>query len=93
MDFIVKLPPTANGLDSVLVIVNCFTKMAPFIAYTEEGFDAPKLAEIFLDNIVRLYRLPKDIVSDHGSVFTSKFWGAFLDLLQIKPNLSTAFHP
>src|ERR1039457_1904030 len=91
--FPVKLPPTPNSLDSVLVIVDCFTKMSHFIAYTEEGFDAPKLAEVFLINIVRLHGLPKDIVSDCGSVFTSKFWCAFLDLLQIKTNFSTAFHP
>ena len=93
MDFIVKLHPTPNGLDSVQVIVDHFTKMAHFIAYTEERFDAPKLAEVFLNNIVQLHGLPKDIVSDHGSVFTSKFWCAFLDLLQIKPNFSTGFHP
>ena len=67
--------------------------MAHFIAYKEEGFDAPELAEVFLCNIVRLHGLPKDIVSDCGSVFTSKFWGALLDLLLIKPNFSTSFHP
>ena len=67
--------------------------MAHFIAYTEEGFDAPELAEVFLHNIVRLHGLPKDIVSDRGSVFTSKFWCAFVKLLQIKPNFSTSFHP
>jgi hypothetical protein len=59
----------------------------------EEGFDAPELAEVFLRNIVRLHGLPKDIVSDCGSVFTSKFWCAFLGLLQINPNFSTSFHP
>ena len=93
MDFIVKLPPTPQGLDSILVFVDRFTKMAHFIAYTEEGFDAPELAEVFLRNIVRLHGLPKDIVSDRGSVFTSKFWGAFLNLLHVQPNFSTSFHP
>ena len=93
MDFIVKLPPTPQGLDSILVFVDRFTKMAHFIAYTEEGFDAPELAEVFLHNIVRQHGLPKDIVSDHGSVFMSKFWCAFVKLLPIKPNFSTSFHP
>jgi hypothetical protein len=32
-------------------------------------------------------------VSDRGSVFTSKFWQTFTRLLDIKPNMSTAFHP
>ena len=81
MDFIVKLPPTPQGLDSILVVVDQFTKMAHFMVYQEDGFDALALAEVFLHNIVQLHGLPKDIVSDQGSVFTSKFWCAFLDLL------------
>ena len=67
--------------------------MAHFVAYKEEGFDAPELAEVFLRNIIRLHGLPKDIVSACGSIFSSKFWGAFLDLLQVKPNFSTLFYP
>jgi len=48
---------------------------------------------LFLQNIVRLHGLLKEIISDRGSVFTSKFWQQLLSQLQIKSNLSTAFHP
>src|SRR5262249_44047757 len=37
--------------------------------------------------------LPDDIVSDRDKIFTSKLWSHLLTALDIKPNLSTAFHP
>src|SRR4051794_19823325 len=72
MDSIVKLP-LSNGFDSILVVVNRFTKMAHFIPYQELGFDAPNLATLYQQHIFRLHGLPKDIVSDRGPVFNSKF--------------------
>jgi len=92
MDSIVKLP-LSNGFDSILVIVDRFTKMAHFIPYQELGFDAPNLATLYQQHIFRLHGLPKDIVSDRGPVFNSKFWRAFTSGLGIKCNFSTAFHP
>ena len=68
------------------------TKESHFIPCDAE-ITAPHLASLFLQNIYRLHGLPKDIVSDRGSLFTSKFWKSFLKLLSIQPNYSTAFHP
>jgi hypothetical protein len=92
MDSIVKLP-SSKGFDSILVIVDRFTKMAHFIPYKEQGFDAPNLATTYQDQIFRLHGLPKDIISDRGPVFNSKFWREFTSGLGIKCNFSTAFHP
>jgi hypothetical protein len=92
MDSIVKLPPS-KGFDSILVIVDRFTKMAHFIPYKEQGFNAPNLATIYQDQVFQLHGLPKDIISDHGPVFNSKFWRKFTARLGIKCNFSTAFHP
>jgi len=69
-----------------------FSKMAHFIPCLD-SITASELASVFLQNIVRLHGLPKEIISDRGSVFTSKFWQQLLSQLQIKSNLSTAFHP
>lgn len=33
------------------------------------------------------------MVSDRGSLFTSKFWAALSHLLDIQRRLSTAYHP
>ena len=55
--------------------------------------DAPGLAEVILDVVVRHHGLPDSIVSDRGSLFTSKFWSSLCYFLGIKRRLSTAFHP
>ena len=54
---------------------------------------APALAEVILNVVVRHHGLPDSIVSDRGSVFTSKFWSSLCYFLSIKQRLSTAFHP
>jgi transposase InsO family protein len=43
--------------------------------------------------IFRLHGILKDIVSDRGPIFTSKFWKAFASGLNIKLNFSAAYHP
>jgi hypothetical protein len=66
--------------------------MAHYIP-TNETVTADALANMLIRDIVRLHGVPKSIVSDRGSVFTSGFWTTFGSLLQIRRNLSTAFHP
>ena len=91
MDHITDLP-RSKSFDSVLIVVDRLTKMTHFIKANKTD-TARTLAQQFLDNIFRLHGIPKDIVSDRGTLFTSKWWIEFLRLLQVKPNLSTAFHP
>jgi len=91
MDFIIGLPESQKNT-AILVIVDRLTKMSHFIP-TKNEIDAPTTARLFLENIYRLHGLPNDIVSDRGSIFTSKFWKALMNLLTIKTNMSTAFHP
>ncbi len=55
--------------------------------------NAPGLAKIILDIVVRHNDLPNLIVNDQGSVFTSKFWSSLCYFFGIKQRLSTAFHP
>lgn len=92
MDAIVKLP-LSSGCDSILTVVDRFSKMAHFIPFKEQGFDAPALARLFQHHIFRLHGVPADIVSDRGATFNSKFWRAFTSGLGTKCNFSTAFHP
>ena len=54
---------------------------------------AADFARTFEKHIHRLHGLPKDIVSDRGTLFTSAFWRDVCRQLDIKQNLSTAFHP
>ena len=55
--------------------------------------DAPGLAEVIIDMVVRYHDLLDSIVTDQGSLFTSKFWSSLCYFLGIKRKLSTAFHP
>ena len=54
--------------------------------------NAPGLAEVIIDVVVRHHGLSDSIISDHGAIFTSKFWSSLCYFLGIKRRLSTAFH-
>ena len=91
MDFVVGLP-MSKGFNSICVIVDRFSKMAHFIPCLDT-ITASQLSSVFMRSIVRLHGFPNEIISDRGSVFTSKFWQQLLLQLRIKSSLSTAFHP
>jgi hypothetical protein len=63
MDFIIGLPRTQRGFDSIWVIVDCLTKVAHFIP-VRTTYSNAKLAELYLERIVSLHGVPKKIVSD-----------------------------
>src|SRR5690242_5551766 len=54
---------------------------------------AADVARLLFNNIFQLHGMPKSIVSDRSSIFTSKFWQELARLLDIKLAMSTAFHP
>jgi hypothetical protein len=62
-------------------------------APTKTKATAPDVARIFFDVIFRLHGIPKVIVSDRDSRFTSRFWKALFNNLGTKLAMSTAFHP
>ena len=78
--------------NSIFVIVDKLTKMAHFIPHYITD-NAPKIAELFVDNVFKYHGLPKKIISDRDTRFTSKFWKELMRLLDIKINMSTAYHP
>ena len=56
MDFIVGLPRTPKGLDSIWVIFDRLTKVAHFIAVRSD-YRVEKLADLYVENILRLHGL------------------------------------
>jgi len=72
LDFIVELPPS-NGFDTILVVVDRFSKYNYFLALSHP-FTAKTVVGVFCKEIVRLYGLPRSILSDRDIVFTSAFW-------------------
>jgi hypothetical protein len=87
MDIIVGLPCTPAGYDSIWVIVDRLTKVAHFIP-VRTNYTGAKLAELYMAWIVCLHGLPKKIVSDRGSLFTSQFWQKLHECLDTQLNFS-----
>ena len=90
-DFITKLP-VVQEYDSILVVVDQFTKMAHFVPMTEKTM-AEELARLFRDNVWQLHGLPESIISDRGPQFVAGLMRELNEMLGIKTKLSTAFHP
>ena len=96
MDFVTGLPISTDwkgdSYDSILVIVDRLTKMVHYEP-VKVTIDAPGLAEVIIDVVVRHHGLPDSIVTDRGLLFTLKFWSSLCYFLDIKQKLSTTFHP
>jgi hypothetical protein len=69
MDFVVGFPLTARRHDSIFVVLDTLMKSAHFIL-VRTMYQAPDIARVFNDEIVRLHGMPKRIISGRGSLFT-----------------------
>ncbi|OWY93287.1 Retroelement, partial [Phytophthora megakarya] len=92
MDFMTALPRTTAGKDAVMVIVDRLTKRAKFIA-TNTTATAEDTATLFMVNYVKDHGVPKSIISDRDSKFTSKFWQDAITTLETTHQLSSVFRP
>jgi transposase InsO family protein len=92
MDFIVGLPRTRAGYDSIWVVVNRLTKSAHFII-VKTSYNSAVLAELYMSRIVCLHGVQKKIVSDRGTQFTSHFWQQLHEALGTHLKFSSAYHP
>jgi hypothetical protein len=92
MDFIMDLPRTQSGYDSIWVIMDRLTKVAHFIPI-KTTYSGPQLTELYMSRIVYLHGVPEKIVSDRGTQFTSKFWERLFETLDTQLRFSSAYHP
>jgi hypothetical protein len=92
MDFIVGLPRTAKGFDSIWVIVDHLTKIAHFLP-VKTDHPVAVYAQLYIARILSLHGVPKTIVSDHGPQFVSKFWKELYKSLGTNLLHSSAYHP
>ncbi|KZV30446.1 Gag protease polyprotein [Dorcoceras hygrometricum] len=92
MDFVVGLPRTLHGYNSIWVIVDRLTKSAHFLP-VNTTYSMNKYAELYIREIVRLHGIPVFIVSDRDPRFTLVFWRSLHRALGTKLAFSTAFHP
>jgi len=91
MDLLTDLPES-EGYDTVLVVVDRFSKMIRLIRTTKK-ITSFALARLCWDNIWKDFGLPRIILSDRGPQFASNFIKAHNEMLGITTSLSTAYHP
>ncbi len=94
MDFITGLPEiVAYGgtYDAILVVVDKLSKMCHYIPCRSD-MTAGELAEVITREVIQLHGVLSAIISDRGSLFTSRLWANLMYSFRIKQRLSTAFH-
>jgi len=90
IDFITKLLLVARK-NIILVVCNRLSKIAHFIAIIEE-ISVEGLARLFRNNVWKLHRLPKSVISDIRPQFAVEFTKELNRMLEIKTKLSASFH-
>ena len=85
MNFISGLH-SSQVYNTIFTCIDNFTKFVHLIPCFKSGgaLSAPDCARFFFSNIVSLFGIPKMVLDDRDSRFTSNFWKALWELLGTK---------
>jgi len=78
-------------MDAIVVIMDCFTKMIQLKA-TMTNISSERITKIYRDDIWKLHRVPRKILSDRGPQFALKFMEEFTKVLETKRQLLMAYY-
>ena len=94
MDFITGLQESVEYMgtyDAILVVVDKLSKMCQYILFRSD-ITARELAEVITQEVIQLHKVPSAIISDRGSLLTSRLWANLIYSFRIERRLSTTFH-
>lgn len=92
IDFILVLSRTHTGVDSIIMVIDCLSKMTHFIT-CKNTFDVNNIAKLLFKEIIWLHGIFPNIISDLDIKLVSSFWRKLWNLLGTDLRLSTAYHP
>ena len=92
MDFVMGLPRTSAGDDAIWVIVDRLIKSAHFLPF-HANYPLKKLAQMYIQKIVRLHGIPSTIISYRDPRFPSQFWRSLQKAFGTRLYLSITYHP
>jgi transposase InsO family protein len=92
MDLITDLPPV-DDCDSILVMVDRGNTKEAILIPTAKTLTQEGAGQLLLDNLYKQFGLPDEMLSDRGPQFAAKAFRELLKLLEIKSNLTMAYHP
>nr|KYP54676.1 Retrovirus-related Pol polyprotein from transposon 17.6 [Cajanus cajan] len=91
LDFITNLP-ISNGFSTIMVVVDRLSKFGHFIPL-KAVYTSKVVADTFINNIIKLYGVPKSIVSDRDRIFISSFWKHLFKAQGTTLAMSSSYHP
>ncbi|KAL0291559.1 UNVERIFIED_CONTAM: hypothetical protein Scaly_2632000 [Sesamum calycinum] len=81
-----------NGMTSVLVVVDRFSKYGIFIV-APHVYPVETTAELFFINVTKYFCVPQGIISDRDAKFTGRFWTTLFNMMGTELKFSTTNHP
>ena len=95
VDFVGPLPESSNlnGVFDMIMVVICHLTSLVHLIPTKQTYRAKDVAEVMFDRVYKHHGMPKHIVSDRDSLFTSTFWRRLNELTGTELRMSSSFHP
>ena len=92
VDFIVKLP-ISNGYNTILTVTNHDCTKAVILLLCRKDMGSLDITKLYLEQVFPYVGVPEKIISDRDTGFTSKIFKELCEMLRIKQNVASAYHP
>jgi hypothetical protein len=92
MDFITGFPKSTKQNDAIMVVVEKLSKSTHFVL-VKSNFKEIDISNIFMKDISKLHGMPREIIYDRDTKFTSRFWKFLMVGCETKLLFSIVYHP